>query len=84
MGGVLGGLYGEGDEEPGRGSVYRFSSDRRALRRMSSSDVTISNGLGWSPDRSTLYYVDSGPGTIRAFDVDAHGDISNPRLFAAV
>jgi sugar lactone lactonase YvrE len=68
------------DEEPGRGSVYRFSPSTGAQSMF--GDVTVSNGLGWSPDRSTLYYVDSGPGTIRTFDVDGRGDISNPRLFA--
>jgi len=44
--------------------------------------VTISNGIGWSPDQRTMYYVDSGPGTIYAFDVDGRGDVSGKRVFA--
>jgi sugar lactone lactonase YvrE len=44
--------------------------------------ATISNGIGWSPDRSVMYYVDSGPGTITSYDVDGTGEISHPRLFA--
>jgi sugar lactone lactonase YvrE len=44
-------------------------------------DVTISNGLGWSPDQRTMYYVDSGPGTIHTFDVDEDGEITNKQLF---
>jgi sugar lactone lactonase YvrE len=33
-------------------------------------DLTVSNGLAWSPEGTTLYSVDSGPGTIwaRAYD----------------
>lgn len=68
------------DEEPGRGSVYRFRPSTGAQTMF--GDVTISNGIGWSPDRTTLYYVDSGPGTIRSYDVDSRGEISHPRLFA--
>jgi sugar lactone lactonase YvrE len=44
------------------------------------SNVTISNGIGWSNDRRTMYYVDSGPGTVYAFDVDEHGDVSDQRV----
>ena len=32
--------------------------------------VTVSNGIGFSPDGATLYYVDSIPGVVRAFDYD--------------
>ena len=36
--------------------------------------LTISNGLGWSPDGGTMYLVDSGPRVIHAFAFDAdHG-----------
>jgi sugar lactone lactonase YvrE len=28
-----------------------------------------------------MYYVDSGPGTVYAFDVDEHGDVSEQRVF---
>ncbi len=68
------------DYEPGRASLYRYheSTGTQTIR----PDVTISNGIGWSPDERTMYYVDSAPGTITRFDVDQHGDITNPRVFA--
>ena len=41
--------------------------------------LTISNGLGWSPDGRVMYLNDSGPSTTWAFDVDAAGDLSGRR-----
>jgi sugar lactone lactonase YvrE len=68
------------NEQKGRGSLYRFheATGTETMFR----DVTISNGIGWSPDERTMYYVDSGPGTISAFDVDGRGEISDRRLVA--
>jgi sugar lactone lactonase YvrE len=68
------------DAEPGRGSVYRFRQSTGASTMF--NGVTISNGIGWSPDRRVMYYVDSGPGTITSYDVDHRGEISHPRPFA--
>ena len=45
--------------------------------------VTISNGLGWSPDGSTMYFTDSAAATIWALDFDEEtGALDNRRVFA--
>ena len=43
---------------------------------------TISNGMGWSPDERTMYFTDSPPRCIYAYDFDvAAGSITNRRVF---
>jgi sugar lactone lactonase YvrE len=64
--------------DAGRGSLFRFH-DATGVEKIF-GDVTISNGIGWSPDERTMYYVDTGPGTVSAFDVDHQGDISRRRV----
>jgi sugar lactone lactonase YvrE len=56
---------------PGAGALYRLDPDGSVHTVL--EGVTESNGIVWSPDGSTVYYVDSGePATrIRAFAFDA-------------
>jgi len=43
-------------------------------------DIGVSNGICWSADQKTMYYIDSHPKKVEAFDFDpATGDISNRR-----
>ena len=47
--------------------------------------LTISNGLGWSPDGATMYLVDSGPRTVSAFAFDADaGTMSDGRVLVTI
>lgn len=47
--------------------------------------VTESNGLAWSPDSRTLYYVDSGDQDVSAWDFDpVTGIPSNERVFVSI
>jgi sugar lactone lactonase YvrE len=71
------------DFRPGAGALYRLDPDLRLTRLL--EDVTISNGLGWSPDGGTMYYVDTPSRRIDAFDYDvATGAISRRRSFVEI
>lgn len=66
------------DESPDRGALYCIHADG-TIRRMR-DQVSISNGLAWSPDHRTLYYIDSPTRAVQAFDFDAEsGELSHPR-----
>ena len=52
----------------GRAGVYRLEPSGRVTTVL--TGVTTSNGLAWSSDGATGYYVDSGTGRIDAFDTD--------------
>lgn len=60
----------------GQGSLHRLDLDGTVTTVL--TGLTISNGLGWSPDRTVMYLNDSGPSTTWAFDVD-DGGIRNQR-----
>jgi sugar lactone lactonase YvrE len=66
------------DFAPGAAALYRIAPDLSFVKVL--EGVTISNGLGWSPDGDVMYYVDSGKYSVDAFDYDgANGEIANRR-----
>ncbi|MEU7293692.1 SMP-30/gluconolactonase/LRE family protein [Streptomyces exfoliatus] len=70
------------DESPGAGALYRL--DGAGLVTLLDS-VTISNGLGWSPDGTRLYYADSPTGRVDVFAYDPlPGVLSDRRPFAVL
>jgi len=69
------------DLEPGAASLYRLDADRSLHTVL--TDVTISNGVDWSPDATLCYFVDSPLRRIDVFDYDVTtGALSNRRVFA--
>lgn len=71
------------DFAPGRGALYRYSGEGGLDRVL--EEVTISNGIGWSPDGGTMYYVDSMTYRVDRFDFDpGTGEISGRRPFAVI
>ncbi len=72
---------GSMDADQRQGALYRLDPDGSQHTLL--NHIGISNGLGWSPDRKTMYYTDSIQYTIYAFDFDLDtGQISNQRSFA--
>lgn len=60
------------------GHLYSLEPDLTVTRRLSGIDNT--NGMDWSPDGRTMYYIDSLTRQVTAFDYDAaSGAIANPR-----
>jgi sugar lactone lactonase YvrE len=57
------------DDTPGAGTLYRLDGDLSV--HIVLRGVTISNGLGWSPSGSVMYYIDSKAGGIDAHDFEA-------------
>ncbi|MFI6353426.1 SMP-30/gluconolactonase/LRE family protein [Streptomyces sp. NPDC050743] len=56
------------DEAPGGGTLTRLTGDGTAQTVL--SDVTVSNGTGWSPDGRLMYYVDTPTRRVDVFDHD--------------
>lgn len=67
------------DDSRETASLYR--ADSTGALHIALTNVTMSNGLGWSPDHTTFYYVDSLTYNLSAFDYDSTThQISNRRI----
>jgi sugar lactone lactonase YvrE len=68
------------DRREPKAALYRYAAGR--LERMA-GDITVSNGLAWSPDARTLYWADTKAHAVYAFDFErAGGAITHRRVFA--
>lgn len=67
---------------PRAGNLYRLEEDRliRVLE-----GLTIANGMGWTADARTMFFIDSPTGEVWAFDFDpADSSITNRRVVVKV
>jgi sugar lactone lactonase YvrE len=71
------------DETPGRGTLYRLDPDGRVTTVL--GGVTISNGLAWRADGTTVLYVDSPTQRLDELDFDAAtGTFTERRTVVAI
>uniref|UniRef100_A0A3Q0T7M0 Regucalcin n=1 Tax=Amphilophus citrinellus TaxID=61819 RepID=A0A3Q0T7M0_AMPCI len=70
------------NEQPGQqkqGALFSVASDLTVIKHL--SKVDISNGMDWSQDQKTFFYIDSLSLTVDAFDYDPNtGHIGNRRV----
>lgn len=70
-------------EDRPAGTLYRLGVDGDVAPVL--KDLTVPNGLCWSPDGRTMYFTDTPTREIRAYAYDpGSGSPSSPRLFRKV
>ena len=68
------------DEAEGGGRLYRVGPHGEVVTVL--DEVTISNGIGWSPDGTLMYYVDTPTRRVDVFDVEREsGLVAGRRKF---
>ncbi len=70
------------DGTPGAGALHRLDPDGSVTTVL--TGVTVSNGLAWSPDGGTAYYVDTPTGRIDAFDYTAAAGLTHRRTVVTI
>lgn len=67
------------DETPGAGRLFRLEPSGAVAPVL--DGLTISNGLAWTPDARTLYFIDSPTQQVRAYSYDPDtGVATDPRV----
>jgi sugar lactone lactonase YvrE len=70
-------------DEPEKGSLYVLDTDLSVTKKI--ANVSISNGLAWSLNEQTFYYIDTPTYTVVAYDYDkSTGEISNKRIVISI
>lgn len=71
------------DEHADAGSLYMLDHDLSVSCKIPT--VSVSNGLAWSPDQRTFYYIDSPTRQVVAYDFEPKaGTISGRRTIIAI
>jgi sugar lactone lactonase YvrE len=70
------------DQRPGAGALYRLDPDGSV--HVVLEQVTISNGLDWSPDGALAYYNDTPTQRIDVFDYDVEAGLTGRRPFVEI
>jgi sugar lactone lactonase YvrE len=66
------------------GAAALFTFDSKVLKEVV-PDLTVSNGIGWSLDQKTMYFIDSVTKRVDIFDVDLElGELKNRRVFVSL
>ncbi|XP_071119547.1 regucalcin-like [Haliotis cracherodii] len=64
---------------PKRGSLYSLDLGGKITKKI--KEVTLSNGLTWSENNKTMFYIDSPTRRVDMFDFDLEtGDLANRRV----
>ncbi|APZ44850.1 regucalcin [Polaribacter reichenbachii] len=67
----------------GKANLYTITSENNLQKKVDS--VTISNGIVWTSDKKTMYYIDTPTSTIKAYDYDNKtGKIANERVVVQI
>ena len=67
----------------GAGTLYRIDPDSSVHKMI--ENVSISNGIVWSPDATKMYYIDTPTQKVMAYDYNNEtGEISNPKVAVTV
>jgi sugar lactone lactonase YvrE len=70
-------------EELACGALYSFARDGELT--VAARQIAVSNGIGWSPDSTLMYYADSMTRRVDVFDFDLESaSLSNRRCFAEI
>lgn len=67
------------NQTKGKANLYTITSENILQKKIDS--VTISNGIVWTSDKKTMYYIDTPTSSIKAYDYNNEtGEISNGKV----
>lgn len=71
------------EQKKGKANLYTITAENKIEKKL--DNVTISNGIVWTADKKTMYYIDTPTSSIKAFDYDnSSGEITNGRVVVQI